>query len=153
MQVLQTPKQRNKKLTDPEKASIIESYRLGVSPTNIAAVLMKSPTQITTFYSRWKLYSTLLPRVIVKNNLIQGRLGLTLKGLVRDFPRLSVVKLARKLNEMAPGININPFKSIVWRYLQENGFASKTAALKPPTSDRIKKLRLDFANLLMENGV
>lgn len=96
-------RQRNIKLTEDEKALVIESYRLGHSPSIIAGILKKEPTQITTFYSRWKLISTLPPKVIVKKNIISGRFGLKLKDLVLNNPKLSSRKLARKLKDEVPG--------------------------------------------------
>ncbi len=82
---MSTPaRNRSKNVSEDEKALLIEFYNLGHSPSIIAGILKKSTSQITTFYSRWKLNATLPPKVVIKKNIISGRLGLKLKNLVES---------------------------------------------------------------------
>lgn len=95
-------RRRAKKLTDDEKAKIIEAYRKGVKPATIALVLNKSPGQIHNFHSRWKLNSTLPPKDIIKSTICTGRIGLKIKDLALNNPKLSSRKLARMLKDALP---------------------------------------------------
>ena len=95
-------RQRAEKLSEKQQASIIESDRLGHKPSVIASVLKKSVSQIKTFYSRWKLNSTLPPKDIVRNTIFGGRMGTRLKAILAEFPKLSSRKLARKLKDDVP---------------------------------------------------
>jgi transposase len=64
---ISTPaRNRSKNFSEDEKALIIESYNLGHSPSIIAGILKRSTSQITTFYSRWKLNATLPPGSIIQ---------------------------------------------------------------------------------------
>lgn len=86
-------------LTNDEKLRIIESYASGTPPRTIAAVLGKSLGSIKTFYCRWKLNSTLPPRVINNRTKIDGRMGLLIKKQVLDTPKLGLKKLTAKIKE------------------------------------------------------
>lgn len=126
------PRKRAKKLTEDEKATFIESYRRGgVKPGMIATVLNKSPGQIHDFYSRWKLNSTLLPKGIVRNTNI---LGLQVKDLALNNPKLSSRRLARLLKDTVPNqpkYLLNNFRypsyQTILRFLGENGFKRRMA--------------------------
>jgi hypothetical protein len=66
-------RKRSKKLTEDKKDIIIESYRRGIKPQVVAAILKKSPRQVHNFYSRWKLDCDLPPKDINKSTILNGR--------------------------------------------------------------------------------
>ena len=86
-------------ITIEEKAIIVKSYAEGVTPSVISNQIGKSVTSITTFYSRWKLNSTLPPKMITNRSKIDGRMGLLIKNQVAETPKLGLKKLAAKIKE------------------------------------------------------
>jgi transposase len=55
---------QQKPITNDEKLMIIKSYADGIPPRTVATVIGKSVASIKMFYSRWKLNSTLPPKLI-----------------------------------------------------------------------------------------
>ena len=86
-------------ITNDDKLKIIESDANGITPRTIAAVIGKSVGSIKTFYCRWKLKSTLPPRVVKNRTKIDGRIGLLIKKQVLDTPKLGLKKLTAKVKE------------------------------------------------------
>ena len=90
---------QQKPISNDEKQMIIKSYANGMAPRTIAAVIGKSVGSIRTFYYRWKMNSTLPPRVINNRTKIDGRMGLLIKKQVLDTPKLGLKKLTAKIKE------------------------------------------------------
>ena len=86
-------------ITNEEKKMIIKSYADGIPPSTISKVIGKSVGSIKTFYSRWKLNSTLPPKVVTNRSKINGRMGLLIKKQVLETPKLALKKLATKIKE------------------------------------------------------
>jgi transposase len=152
-------KGRSSKLTEAEKAMIIESYALGVSPSLIARQIKKPATQITTFHSRWKFLSTLPPKEKKSRTKIDGRFGLKIKKITLENPKMGLSKLAQKIKSDVPNLQwydyINtwyPKKDTLKRFLGESGFKRRLPYLKPPLNEVNKAKRLAFAKKWMENG-
>jgi hypothetical protein len=98
-------KRPQERLTEHEKALIIQSYSLGINLKTLSGQIGKSRTSISTFYSRWKLDSTLPPKEKKTRSWIDGRMGLAIKKQVKETPKLGLRKMAQKLKEKLPNNN------------------------------------------------
>jgi transposase len=152
-------KRKQERLTEHEKQLIIKSYAMEVPLSTLSRQIGKSRTSISTFYSRWKLDSTLPPKEKRSRTLIQGSMALAIKKQVLDTPKLGLRKLTQKLKERLPGrdwyymLNIRyPRKTAIHKFLQMNSFKKRNPTLKAPLSAANRKKRLDFANRWLENG-
>jgi len=86
-------------ITIEEKAIIVKSYSDGISPSVISSLIGKSVGSIKMFYSRWKLNSTLPPKISFNRTKITDRMGLLIKKQVAETPKLGLKKLAAKIKE------------------------------------------------------
>jgi hypothetical protein len=77
-------------ITNDEKHLIFKSFADGIPPSTISKVSVGS---IKTFYSRWKLNSTLPPNLVTNRSKINGRMGLLIKKQVLETPKLALKKL------------------------------------------------------------
>ena len=91
------PRQRQKKMTEAEKAQVIQSYDQDMAPSVIAAVLNKSTSSIRTFMCRHRYIQEVGVPVRQERRKTTGRCGQLLKILVLEFPKLSLPKLRTKL--------------------------------------------------------
>ena len=96
-------KRPQERLTEVEKVLIIKSYKMGVSVTTISGQIGKSANSIYTFYSRWKLNSTLPPKEKKSRCWIDGTMGTAIKKQMLDTPKLGLRKIPQKLKERLPG--------------------------------------------------
>jgi transposase len=90
---------QQKPITNDEKQMIIDSYAKGIAPRTIATVIGKSVGSIRTFYYRWKMNSTLPPKVINNRTKIDGRMSLLIKKQALETPKLGLKKLTAKIKE------------------------------------------------------
>jgi hypothetical protein len=81
---------------------IIRSYDNGIDPSVIASQIKKTAGSISTFYCRYIQSQFLPPREITSRTKVDGRLGLMIKKVVLETPKLGVRKFKFKLKEKLP---------------------------------------------------
>lgn len=143
---------RQKKFTEDEKALIIQSYASGIKATVLSRQMNKSISSISTFYSRWKLNSTLPPKIKTSKTKIKGRMGSVIKMVVAENPKLGLRKLTRKVQEALPVNSWHPKRECLRSYLAANSFEKRLPTLKPPLSLANMAKRLAFAKKWMEGN-
>jgi transposase len=146
-------KRRAKKLTEAEKQNIIEAYDNGISPSVTSGIIGKSTSAIKSFFSRFKLNRSLPPKDNLPKGIIQGRMALQLKKIVKEHPKLGIRKLTQKLREYMPNEQCYPSKSTIGVFLKRSNFKKIKPSLKPPLSRANKLKRLAFAKKWLSNGV
>jgi hypothetical protein len=81
---------------------IIRSYDNGIDPSVIATQIKKTAGSISTFYCRYIQSQFLPPKEIMSKRKIDVRLGLSIKKIVQETPKLGVRKFKFKLKEKLP---------------------------------------------------
>jgi transposase len=130
---------QRKPITNDEKLMIIKSYADGIPPRTVATVIGKSVASIKMLYSRWKLNSTLPPKLINNRSKIDGQMSLLIKKQALESPKLGLKKLTAKTKKMYQkmfsisiiNFSVPSYKS-VGRFLHRNGFVHKKCTLKHP---------------------
>jgi hypothetical protein len=90
---------QQKPLTNDEKLMIINSYAAGIGPSIISQQIGKSAGSIRTFYCRWKLNSSLPPKLRRSRSKIDGRMGLLIKTQLLETPRYGLKKIRAGIKE------------------------------------------------------
>ena len=81
---------------------IIRSYDARIPPRIIAQQIHKTAASISTFYSRFIKSQFLPPREITPRTKVDGRLGLMIKKVVLETPKLGLRKFEFILREKLP---------------------------------------------------
>ena len=90
---------QQKPITNDEKLMIIKSYAEGIPPSTISKQIGKTAGSIKTFYSRWKLNSTLPPKVIANRSKIEGRMCGLIKDQLSETPKYGLKKIRAAVKE------------------------------------------------------
>jgi hypothetical protein len=95
--------------------------------TNIATAVESKPETVRKYYQRWKATASLPPKIVVKKSSVNGSVGLQIKSLLRDNPKISIQKIKQRLEANGTALS----KSSVHRYLMQSGFISTQLKYEP----------------------
>jgi hypothetical protein len=137
-------KKRQENFTDAEKQMIIQSYDAGIKATALSVQMKKSTSSISTFYSRWKLNSTLPAKVKLSKTKIGSRMSAVVKKVVRDNSKLGLNKLCSKIKEALPCSPWYPKKTCLRNFLANSGFKKRNPSLKHHLTEAHRAKRYAF---------
>ncbi|GBL93723.1 hypothetical protein AVEN_166765-1 [Araneus ventricosus] len=142
---------RYKVTTNSIRNLIIEHFKDGVSIRTIRKLVKVSHSTVFAIIKRWKLRGT------VENALKSGapqkrtpRNRSFIMHKVKKNPRHSAVRLTTEL-EKRFAIKVNP--ETVRRVIRSYGYNSRVARRKFFVNERTRKLRLDFANSMVDKDI
>jgi len=141
-----TPPLLNKKMyTDAEKEKLYAMKDAGATWKVIGIALNKNPVSIRSWYQRNKINRHLPPKVKVCKKKTDGRVGLLIKKIVQETPKLPLrdfpSALSSQLNDKTPC----PSVSTIHKFLTINGLKIVKLLKKPLISLRNIEKRMEFA--------
>ena len=140
-------------LTEEQKNNIINGYENGLGPTQIAKVIGVSRRTVASFHSKWNLNKDLPPKVKLAKTKINSRIGLFIKKIVSENPRIGYRAIPGKLAAEMPNATWIPKSRAILNFLKKNQMEKKQLLLKPPLNENSRKKRLDFATKWLVDGI
>ena len=142
---------RARRFNDNEKSQVMKLYNLGKSNSSIAEIFDTSRDRIARFIARTKEKENLPPKVNLRTTLTDGRIGNSIKRIVRDNPSIAYrdIRDAIILNGSDP--EATPAHSTIRRFLKGQGFLRKKLVKKPFISEAAKAKRVLFAQDMLLN--
>ena len=125
---------------------------MGKSNSSIAEIFDTSRDRIARFIARTKEKENLPPKVNLRTTLTDGRIGNSIKRIVRDNPSIAYrdIRDAIILNGSDP--EATPAYSTIRRFLKDQGFLRKKLVKKPFISEAAKAKRVLFAQEMLLNN-
>ena len=148
-----TTPQSRERLDTYEKRSIVKFREKGLTYSAIADLLDRSEGTVSSYYARQMAVVDLPEQLVTKKTKITAAMGVAIKRVVADNPKLGLKGMAAKLKEIIPNEAWYPSYKTLGRYLKNNGKVKVKYQLKPPLSEGNKIKRLEFANTWLRNGV
>lgn len=143
---------RDKKLSEHQKNTIINSYAMKISPRVTAELLGRKESCITNFYSRYRQNLGLPAKEVKSKGKIQGRMCTKIKSAALANPKLGIRKLVQKVKELMPDQTWYPKKTCLAKFLRVNNYVKRRPCLKPVMTAPNKAKRLAFAKKWLVNG-
>ena len=131
--------------SESEKHIIKTLKRAGVKWSVIAEALRKNELALRQWWHRNSLLVDLPPKPIIKKRKTDGRMGMVIKRLAKEVPKIALRDYeARLINE---GFKKNgiPSRSSIDRFLQRNSLVILSQRKKAFISDKNIAKRLEFA--------
>lgn len=119
--------------------------------STISKVIQKSEAALKTWWVRNRLLVDLPPKPIISKKKTGGRVGLQIKKLVQENPKLSSRDLVGELRTQFSAEKDLPHKTTINNFLLENKLVVVRLLKRPLVSERNKQKRLDFAMKHLED--
>ena len=117
----------------------------------IAKALRKDEVSLRQWWSRNALLLDLPPKVIIKKRKTDGRMGLAIKRLATQVPKIPLRDYEARLIQEGFAQNMIPSKSLIDTFLQSNSLIVLNQRKKPFISDKNIAKRLEFAQKFKVN--
>ena len=128
-------------LTDAQKDIIIKNYENKVSPTTVANILGIPKSTITSFWSRYQHVKGLPPKIKTSKSMINGKMGLEIKKIIKEKPTISIRKVEGILKSGLFNDKPIPTRSTIHKFLKDNQLEKSTLLQKVPFSD-VNKIKV-----------
>jgi hypothetical protein len=122
-----------------------------VKRSTIAKLLGKSEAALKTWWARNRLLVDLPPKPIISKTKTGGRVGLKIKKLVQENPKITARDIVGELQAQFPDEKDLPKKSTINNFLLKNKLVVIKLLKRPLVSERNKQKRLDFAKKHLED--
>jgi hypothetical protein len=119
--------------------------------STIAKVIQKSEATLMSWWSRNRLLVDLPPKPIISKKKTGGRVGLQIKKLVNQNPKITARDIVGELQAQFSGEKDLPKKSTINNFLIENKLVVVKLLKRPLVNERNKQKRLDFAKKHLQN--
>ena len=140
-------------LNQTQKDNIISGYENGLNPRQIGKVIGVSSRTIASFYCKWKLIKDLPPKDVIPRGKIKGRMGLIIKKIISENPKIGYRSIAGQIAAEMPDATWIPKPSTILLFLKKNQMEKKQLLVKPPLNENSRKKRLDFAQKWLVDGI
>ena len=137
--------------TDREIEQITTLRDAGNPWSAVAQVIGKSDKALRKWWSRYGVVRGLPPKIIHYPKKTDGRIGLRIKAITKDNPKLAIRDYPRALRESGvPDANI-PSKSTIGQFLLTNQLRTIKLLKRPLVSERNRERRVEFAHAGLDN--
>ena len=110
----------------------------------------KESAHFEAVWRRYHLKSTLPPKEKISKRITDGRVGLAIKAMAQESPKIAIRDYPARLQEVLGSDTAIPQKSTIMNFLQERDLVLKKLQKKPLISVRNLAKRVVFARMGMD---
>lgn len=137
-------------LTAFQKVRIIASYEKGYGPTIIGDIVGANSSTVKAFYCKFLKDFNLPPKIKLSKTKISAAMGIMIKKIVREYPKLGQRSYVGLLKKELPNESWYPSHDTIGRFLKKNDIVKKKQKLKPFINEKNRLKRLEFVSKWLE---
>lgn len=139
-------------LTAFQKVRIIDSYEKGYGPKVIGDIVGANPSTVKAFYSKFLRDFTLPAKIKLSKTKITASMGLMIKKIVREHPKLGQRSFVGMLKQELPNESWYPSHDTIGRFLKKNQIVKSKPKLKPFINETNRLKRLEFVSKWLDGA-
>lgn len=132
-------------MTQEQKDTILRLKELNKTWNFISEASNVKKETCRSFYKNWKIKQSLPPKIKVPKSKINGHVGLKIKQIVSNNPKMSLSMIKNEI--VTPDFKIS--KETIRVFLKKNDFILKNQTRKMIIKDKNKENRLHFSQLMI----